>query len=412
MKKNTENNLVVYVIAGQIFDRINDRVRKIITLKPSFFDMHLFTPGNKTIFNQNIQLKPPINPTGILRILKLNKLKNLLDKYIFFPSKFILYARLLEKTLSKYISKDLTNGKSICLITCVPPHDLCLISLNLKRKYPDIRWLIDWQDLWSYDESYFSRIPKIYQNKLLKLEDDCLKECDLNITTNKYATDVLVDKYNIPKKRIINIPHHFSIDDLSGAQREHAQDNSDNSIIRIGFMGQLFKPPKVPGLKLLNIIEQLRGSNLNVELHIHGAIPDKILSTLGTPQCEGVISHGTTDHNSCMKLMMQYDFLLLLLEDIPNCRAIMNIKLPHYMITGVPILAIVPVPSSLSDVIQTTGTGYVIPAQNDWFGNIRDILQDFLNNSPLPTRNEVEVNKYAWSHVSKLWLDAINGDGD
>ncbi|MBW2661171.1 MAG: hypothetical protein JRD93_04080, partial [Deltaproteobacteria bacterium] len=203
------NDKVVYVVVGQkresINDRvgqkresINDRVAKILTLRSSFDKMILVSVGNGHVNDENIMIKPFPNPFGILRLMGLQKLKKNLDKYFFFPSRNILYVKAVQKKLKKNILNDLKKGKKVSLLTCLPPHDLALIGLFIKRQFPETYWIVDWQDLWSYDENYFQRLPQIYRERLLRLEKEVLDNCDMNVTTNLSAKEVLEKRYDAP----------------------------------------------------------------------------------------------------------------------------------------------------------------------------------------------------------------------
>ena len=190
------------------------------------------------------------NPLGLLRLVGLNKTKSFLERYIYFPSPTILYVWKVVKKLQKRIKRDLSKGNRVCLLTCVPPHDIALMGLHLKSVFPEINWIVDWQDLWSYDEYYFDRIPIIYKKKLLDLEKRIFLNCDTNVTTNLKAKTLVENYYNIPPHRVISINHHFylpELDELKATVKTSFVSKVDRKI-NIGFLGNLFKPPKVPGI--------------------------------------------------------------------------------------------------------------------------------------------------------------------
>lgn len=401
---------VIYVVAGQYQGAINDRVKKLLTLRSFFSKLVLVTPGDNNKGEQSLELRPLVNPTGLLRLIKLNKLKKSIDKQLYFPSTKILYAKSVERALGQRIAEDLNQGKSVILLTCAPPHDLCLAGLKLKRKYPNIRWLVDWQDLWSYDESYINRIPARHRKRLLEIEKNVFDECDLNITTNSYASDVLNNKYGVPVNRVTHIPHHFSYGDMPVKRGSHLKDDKNKHIVKIGYLGGLFKPPKVPGMKVVKMIRDLRDGGQNVELHIHGPVSSEVDRIFKQKGFDGVFFHGSTEHADSLRLIMGYDLLLLVLADLPNCKAIMNIKLPHYLVTGIPIVAIVPDFSILADIIRETGAGYVIPSGEGWIEPVKNILENYQQNSGLPMRKDEAIDVYSWENISGIWLKVLNGN--
>ncbi len=201
------SNHVLYVIANQA--NINHRLKGILSIKESFEKLVLVTRTGPKIKKDHITIRPYYNPLGIFRIIGLHQIKKNLEKYLFFPSTQILYVRPAVKWLKKSIATDIQKNKSVIIITSLPPHDLSIIGLSLKLEFSDIYWIVDWQDLWSWDEYYSERVPKLYTNKLLNLEEKILTKCDINVTTNIKAKAVLEKHYKVPTERIIAINHHF-----------------------------------------------------------------------------------------------------------------------------------------------------------------------------------------------------------
>ena len=408
--KNSDK--VVYVVAGQKKESINQRVARILTLGKSFDKMMLVSPGNGCFDNNNIAVKPLPNPTGIFRLMKLDKLKTSLDRYLYFPSRHILYVKAAQRILKKAISDDLKKGKRVCVLTELPPHDSALVGLFLKRRFPNIYWLIDWRDLWSYDGNYFDRIPDCYKNKVLKLEKEILHSCDINITTNLKAKEVLEKEYNVPSHRVVSINQHFCRDDLVGGFSNHDDDpvkDKEGAPIKIGFLGTLFKPPRVPGTRVLKAIDYVIDSGINVEFHLYGGATEDDKKLIKSLRNDAVYVYGRVSHIESLRRISQCHFLLLVLADLPTCKAVMSIKLPQYLLLGRPILAIVPEASAIADIIRETGSGYVIPAGCDWGHWLKKVLQDYLNGKNLPERNNKAIEAYSWENISKQWMEVFSG---
>ena len=183
--------------------------------------------------------------------------------------------------------------------------------------------------------------------------------------------------------------------------------NSNNDVIRIGFLGILFKPPRVPGEKVMNAINHVKNSGLNVELHLFGNLP-QVTKSLKKNIQEGVlIIHGKTTHEESLRRLGQCDFVLLALSDLPNCRAVMSIKLPHYLMLGHPIIGIVPEKSATAEIITKTGSGFVISSNNNWGEELKRILNDSLSKKISLQRNEKIIESYSWKNISIQWLDAL-----
>jgi glycosyltransferase involved in cell wall biosynthesis len=409
---STNSDKVVYVVAGQKKESINQRVARILTLGKSFDKMMLVSPGNGCFDNNNIAVKPLPNPTGIFRLMKLDKLKTSLDRYLYFPSRYILYVKAAQRILKKAISDDLKKGKRVCVLTELPPHDSVLVGLFFKRQFPDIYWLIDWRDLWSYDGNYFERIPDCYKNRVLKLEKEVLHSCDMNITTNLKAKEVLEKEYGVSSDRVVSINQHFCREDLGAGFSNQDDDlvkDKKGTPVKIGFLGTLFKPPRVPGSRVLKAIDYVIDSGINVELHLYGGATEDGIKLIKGLRNDAVHVYERVSHVESLRRISQCRFLLLVLADLPTCKAVMSIKLPQYLLLGLPILAIVPEESAIADIIRKTGSGYVIPAGCDWSDGLKKVLQDYLNGKNLPERNNEAIEAYSWENISKQWMEVFSG---
>lgn len=414
MSEATLKDTTVYVVSGWDPKVTNDRVKKLLSLESQFDAMTLVCPCRQNSDAEGLVVRPWPNPTGVLRFFGLGKLSDRLNNYIFFPSTDTLFVNAVKKRLAQAIADDFSDGKKVCVVTTAPPHALCILGLYIKKRFPSVRWIVDWQDLWSYDDNYYRRVPAIYRPRLKKVEKAVLNAADVNVTTNEFAKGVLEKHYGVLPHRVQAIHHHFHRDDL--AENDPIPRNeapaAANQALRIGFLGTLFKPPRVPGDELLCAIADYRQSGLNVELHVHGLVPQEFRGREGELRQQGLFMHGYRSHKESIKVLSQYDYLLLLLADLPNCRAVMSIKLPHYLMVERPILAIVPAPSAIANIVENTGSGYVLPVGGDWRASLKQILLSGRLGDFQPIRDEAMIEKFAWDNVSTKWIDVLTAVGD
>ena len=413
MSDSSLNDLAVYVVSNWLGGG-NDRVRKLIQLRPLFSKLVSVTPGGRLDNDEVLQSKLFPNPTGILRFLGLHRLKRTLDRFLFFPTTDVLFVWAVRRKLANAIARDLAQGRKVCLVVTLPPHALVNIGLYIKKRFPQVYWIVDWQDLWSYDENYFLQAPKPYRNRLRRLERTILDTADMNVTTNAYAKDVLQKQYHVPANRLRHIHHHFHAGDLHGTtpRIDEGADAKSDGVIRIGFLGTLFKPPRVPGQDLVDTIAEIRQSGVNVELHVHGLLPKEMAGETERLRQGGVVMHGRSRHEEALQMLTRYDFVLLLLADFPNCRAVMSIKLPHYLLVGKPILAIVPTPSAIADIVRDTGAGFVISVAGAWRQELTRILRASTTAPLHLARNQAAIEQFSWEQISKEWLEAIANTTD
>jgi len=403
-------NAVVYVVSHWPGGG-NDRVKKLLRLREHFAKLILVTPGQSAVSNDEQLTVPPWpNPNGLFRMLKLEAAKTAADRYLYLTGMAQLFVQALRRPLLRSIAAQLAEGREVCLLTTAPPHAHGLIGLYVKRRFPEVRWLMDWQDLWTYDENYYLLSPPLYRSRVRRLERRMLETADLNITTNRRAAEVLNGLYDVPVERLRSIHHHFHRPDLQVEPAGEARLGADPApAIRIGFMGFLFKPPRVPGMQLVSAVQAMRKAGLPVELHVHGSVQPGVQKQLAD-RADGIVLHGFTPHEKAIGMMARYDYLALLLADLPNCRNVMSIKLPHYMITERPIIAIVPDQSAIADMVRETGTGVVIPSNADWPRQLEAFLRAADPSALMAQRREEAIEAYAWSRISLEWMQAITGN--
>ena len=163
----------------------------------------------------------------------------------------------------------------------------------------------------------------------------------------------------------------------------------------------------MPGSKVVRAIRHLRSSGINVELQVYGGMPDFLENSHQGLSNDGIFLHGRTNHSESLRRIMHCHFLLLVLADLPNCRAVMSIKLPHYLALRRPILAIVPDQSAVADIVRRTGSGYVIPTTSNWGDELKKMLGHYLSGKNCPDRNETAIEGYSWENISKQWIEVI-----
>jgi len=346
---------------------------------------------------------------GILNKIGLAKIETVLNKYIYFPSPRRRYIKAAQKRLAKIIQRDIEQSCRICVINSLPHHDLGLVGLYLKKRFPSIKWIVDWRDLWSYDDNYFKLVAPIYRGKLISLEREIFDNCDLNITTNDFAKEVLTTKYNIPLDKIVSIEHAFSREDIEFQPGDASGSKyQSGDLINIGFLGGLSKPPKVSAVKVLNAIKSVKKSGINVVLNVYGDNETETRAIINNSFHDVAVLHERYPHAESLKKVACSDFLLLALEDLPNCHIINLAKFPHYLMLGKPILAMVPEKSFVAHVIREANAGFVIPPDESGVEKMAGILKKYKEGGIQLKINEDVVEKYNWTRISQKWIDTIN----
>jgi hypothetical protein len=339
--------------------------------------------------------------TSILRPI-FPSLEKRLDAILFPRGSSALYRRPALRFLRRRIRSHFTAGDAVSIVSCLPPHDLVLIGLRLKRTFPELRWIIDWQDLWSPDEYYADKRSRAYP-WIREIERNVAHNADLNVVTNERAAATLKKTTGINSDRVIAIPHAFvaeDFDDVPGSKQSTSQ------VLKLGFLGNLIKPPKVPGIVLLEALDGLvrDGSALNLTV-----IGDKELTVRANEfrqRFSWLYIVPRMPHANAIGMLKDFDALLLLLADLPNCQDIMHAKLPFYLASLRPIIAIVPEDSVCADIIRDCKAGWVISAFENQEG-LSAFLKFITADQLSPDQNR--IRQYGWKRIEPLWIHVLKG---
>lgn len=401
----------VYVVHSAGAPNANKRVLNIVRLASNVGKLQVVSPRGPVVRPQDLVINPFPNPLALFRKLGLKAISAGLERYALFPSWWRLYAQKLPSRLNRLMREDMDTGLSPVLITCLPAHDLVLVGLACKKRLPSLRWIVDWQDLWSYDRNYYERSPKLYRRRLKQLEARTLAEADHHVTTNYRAAEVLRSIYCVPPRKVTSIMHPYDEDDQRvGAEFAARPASRLGSCIRVGFLGTLFKPPRVPGEEIVTALSAVRSRGIELELHVigdagaqrPGAVPSDLVGLL--------FMHPRIPHAESLAKIADCDILLLVLADLPNSRAVLSIKLPQYLLLGRPLLAIVPDDCVVADIVRATKAGIVVPPGEGLEYRLESALNKLI--PTLARRRGIPVAP-SWlsaQHLAERWAAVVDGD--
>ena len=93
----------VYLVTSSQ-ERHNQRIVDILRLREFFGKMVLVTRTGTIEDEEHLVVGAFPNPTGVLRLVGLHRLKTTFDRYLFFPSRNVLYVKLAKKKLRSVLS--------------------------------------------------------------------------------------------------------------------------------------------------------------------------------------------------------------------------------------------------------------------------------------------------------------------
>ena len=137
--------------------------------------------------------------------------------------------------------------------------------------------------------------------------------------------------------------------------------NSLSKKVRIGYLGRIGNANKDTIIQFINSVDILNqmDSEFIIEFHVY---TKQLLESVGTNK--NIKWHSFVDYEKIPNVMSEFDFLLLPLSfshaDILFARLSIPTKLSEYLITGVPVLAIIPENTALNQFVSKNNCAFVI----------------------------------------------------
>ncbi len=248
-------------------------------------------------------------------------------------------------------SRLIESGEIEHIITTSPPHSTQLIGLELKKKYPRIKWIADlrdpWTDIYYYDSFYHTpcarKIDATYEKEVLQTADRI-------ITIGKSLKASFCARVPGIEDKIAVITNGYDEDDF----KTPVYVNPD--LFTISYIGTLSDTYPVAGF--MDAVETLTRKGYNIKLRFVGAVSSgqrKLISLkAGTLPAEFI---PYVNHKEAIKYMTESSVLLLIIPDHHSNRSIITGKLFEYLASGKPILCIGPDDGDAADIISTSGNG-------------------------------------------------------
>lgn len=337
----------------------------------------------------------------------------------------------LWEIFSRQTAKKIVKNHSIHLIyTTSLPYSSHLMALYLKKAFPSIPWVADFRDEWT-NNPYILDNPynpvRMYIEK--KMERQVLQKADCLITNTpimlknflKYNEDIkgLKDKFFV-------IPNGYDPDDFKEVSSDISTVLVDSKETEMGTMfhnpfhqnrvSKNLKEAKKPftitytgsfygrrkpdvffhALSLLFKEGKIDKNNVYVEL-IGNFKEEQIKRTLDKYNLEDIVEIlPYMDHNLCLQKMAASDCLLLIEGAGPGSEAFYTGKVFEYMVSGRPILAIIPQNGAAAKLIRDTNTGLISDCE-DLEGakkNIKALYTAWSKNIDVYSPNRAEIRKY------------------
>lgn len=261
----------------------------------------------------------------------------------------------------KFLEQYLKINKIDVVVTSGPPHSLHLIGLQLKNKFPDIKWIADFRDPWT-EISYYKHLKLTNKSdkKHRQLESDVFKNADITLATS------YTDAENFRKNgaNAVCITNGFDQSDSPKTSKDPntptlklSNSQTKFTLSYIGVLEQLRNPENL-WKSLDDLVESNADFAENFRLKFVGRIDDKILNFIENSGLKNHIDNlGYLSHNKAIDEMANSSMLLI--TNFPNesSKGIIPGKIFEYLATGKQIISFGPNGADVSKILDETNAG-------------------------------------------------------
>jgi glycosyltransferase involved in cell wall biosynthesis len=267
----------------------------------------------------------------------------------FIPDARIFWVNPSTQFLEQYLK--INNIETI--VTSGPPHSMHLIGLNLKKKFPNLKWIADFRDPWT-EISYYKHLKLTNRSdkKHRQLESEVFKNADITLATS------YTDAENFRKNgaNAFCITNGFDETDAS-TSLSMTEKASKFTLSYIGVLEQLRNPENL-WKALDNLVKNNSDFAENFNLKFVGRIDDKILEVIDKSSLKNHIQNlGYVSHDKAVDEMSKSS--LLLITNFPNdsSKGIIPGKIFEYLATGKQIISFGPNEADVAKILDQTKAG-------------------------------------------------------
>jgi glycosyltransferase involved in cell wall biosynthesis len=264
------------------------------------------------------------------------------------------------KPAVKEIDQLMQHQKIDAIVSTFAPPAVHILASKIVSKYPAIRWIADYRDLWSQNHLMSTKgIFKVWERSIEKkaimrashlttVSEPLVAELK-ELTKQKIAVSVIYNGFDteikIPEKRpeVLVIP----------------------APVRIVYTGIIYKNRRDPA-PFFRALKELKEEGIiksgEVQIDFYGSANANLAEII--TQCEAsewANIKGYVSYNEALRIQQEADYLLFLESDSKDAKGVLTGKLFEYLIAGKPILGIgIDETCASGQVINATNTGAVL----------------------------------------------------
>ncbi|MFA5818611.1 MAG: glycosyltransferase family 4 protein [Bacteroidales bacterium] len=270
------------------------------------------------------------------------------------------------------------------VITTSPPHSTQFIGLNIKKKYPGIKWIADLRDPWT-DIYYYKQFYPTFISKRIDsgLEKKVLKKADRIITVGASLKTLFSLKVKGIENKTEVITNGYDEADFKVIT---ANEPSRFTITYVGTLSDIY-----PVNGLIASLKNLRLEGKDFVLRFVGTVSENVRDLIMSDIPDSSVEFlPYAIHSEAIKYMMSSTVLILIIPSHKSNKSIVTGKLFEYLASGKPILCLGPADGDAAEIINKCRSGVTVDYYDEkkiseFLGNVdeysglsdKDAVKDF-----------------------------------
>lgn len=361
--------------------------------------------------SKNIKLNTiTLGVSGVLSSVPKTVSQKVMYRVLGFVKPFIQKGNLHDKIV--FIRKKLLNKvdaiifqeKIATVIVSIPPYNLAHYLVPLKKKHPNVKFIVDYRDPWTDNKSYhgFSDISKERLEVEIKNEIEVLNTFDAVCDVNFGSLETLKQKVN-DKTKFFHLPNGFDADDY----KVNSSVSKNKEAIRFIYSGS-FYPNLIHLLSpLIKALKELQKTNFELykklRFDFYGNMDHKAIELLKGSNCDAISFKGNVSKKQILEELNNSDFFLLFTA--PDHSYAFNTKIYEYLFLKKPIIYFGHA-GKVSEYILKNKVGMVFEPER-----LTENFTDFLNSKNLTDfdlNKNVNIEEFDIKQITNKLMEIIN----
>ena len=248
------------------------------------------------------------------------------------------------------------------IVISSPPHSSQLIGLELKRRFPDLRWIADLRDPWT--DIYFTK-ELMKGPRAVRLDAEwearVMKGADAIVVVGPSMKKAFASRYGQDvEKRINVITNGYDRSDIERVKT--IRPASDRfRITYVGTMAGSYDPRA-----FFDAMSACAGAgDRTIELRFVGSVSAEVRAIAVAAGVDRICTWvPSVSHDEALREMAEANMLLLVIPDGDGAERILTGKLFEYLAMERPILGIGPVNGDAAEIVRACDAGEMFDRKN------------------------------------------------